>query len=359
MEKILVLYLSIGSGHQVGAEAIASALRTRSDAEVICRDPIAEQHKLISSIMNTANSLSTLIFPRLYTIVWRGGQARSITNFSARHGSVARQIRSVISAIRPDRIVSTHALPALIAAHYKRDFEYKIIGMVSDYGAHAYWGHPKVNRYCTPSQEAADDLIKRSVDSNKIQVTGLPIGPAQRPDRSNDGRLKVLIMTGGRRTGPYQLASNLIINALPKLDQLDLPIDITIITGSNRSVYDRILALKLQHPIKLLGLIDNVQARMSQSDIVVGKTGGMFIAEALASGAALIALTPGPGQETANADFLQKHHIAEICNKPTEFIDLMQRLVSDRNVLLAMQHAAQTFGRPNAADDVAQVVLTA
>jgi processive 1,2-diacylglycerol beta-glucosyltransferase len=361
MEKILVMYLSIGSGHQVGAEAIASALRHRSDADIICCDPVAERNTLLSSIMNTTNSLSAIIFPKLYTKIWKGGQVRSITNWTARHGSVARQIRSVIDAIRPDRIISTHAMPALIAAHYKRDSEYKIIGMVSDYGAHAYWGHPAVNRYCAPSQEAADDLIKRGVDSNKVQVTGLPIGSSPKPDRSSDpdGKLNVLMMTGGRRTGPYQLASNLIINALPVLDQLDLPIDITIITGSNRSVHERIQLMKLQQPIKLLGLINDVQARMAQSDILVGKTGGMFVAEALASGAALIALTPGPGQETANANFLQKHHIAEICRRPAEFIELMQRLVSDRSALLAMQQAAQNFGRPNAADDVAQVVLNA
>lgn len=357
MEKILVLYLSIGSGHQVGAEAIASTLRARSDAEVICRDPIAEQHTLISSIMNTANSLSTLIFPRLYTLIWRGGQARSITHFSARHGSVARQIRSAISAIQPDCVVSTHALPALIAAEYKRNADYKIIGVVSDYGAHAYWGHPQIDRYCTPSEEAADDLIKRGVASSKIQVTGLPIGPAPRPDRSTDGRLKILIMAGGRRAGPYQLASNLIIKTLPQLDQLNLPIHITLITGSNRSVHERIQTLKLKQPIELLGLVNDVQARMAHSDIVIGKTGGMFIAEALASGAALIALTPGPGQETANANFLIKHQAAVICNRSTEFVATLKKLVEDKSALANLQQASQNFGRPNAADDVAQVVL--
>ncbi len=360
MNTILVLYLSIGSGHQVGAEAIATALQSRSNAEAICRDPIAEHSPVLSSIMNTTNSLSAVIFPRWYTKVWSGGQARSITNWMARHGAVARRIRSVIEAIRPDAIVSTHSLPALIAAHYKRASAYKVIGVISDYGAHAYWPHPAVDRYCVPSPEAADDLIRRGIDSKRVSVTGLPIRSYPVPDRSAapDGKLKVLMLTGGRRTGPYQLASNLILNALPELDRFDLPIEITIVTGANRSVYQRLQAMKLQHPIELLGLVDNVQARMAQSDILVGKTGGVFVAEALASGAALIALTPGPGQETANANFLQKHHIAEVCNRPAEFIAALNQLVSDRTVLRQMQHAAKNFGRPNAADEVARVVLS-
>jgi processive 1,2-diacylglycerol beta-glucosyltransferase len=360
MNTVLVLYLSIGSGHQVGAEAITTALRSHSNAEVICRDPIAERSTLLSSIMNTTNSLSAVIFPRWYTKVWSGGQVRSITNWTARHGAVARRIRSVIDAIRPDAIVSTHSLPALIAAHYKRAAEYKIIGVISDYGAHAYWPHPAVDRYCTPSQEAADDLIKRGIDSRRVSVTGLPIRSYPVPDRSAapDGKLKVLMLTGGRRTGPYQLASNLIIKALPELDRLDLPIEITIVTGANRSVYEHLQSMKMRHPLELLGLVNDVQARMACADIVVGKTGGVFIAEALASGTALIALTPGPGQEMANANFLQKHHIAEICYRPAEFIELMQRLVSDHDALKQLQQAAKAFGRPNAADDVARVVLS-
>jgi processive 1,2-diacylglycerol beta-glucosyltransferase len=360
MNRILVLYLSIGSGHQVGAEAIAAALRSHSTAEVICRDPIAEHSTLLSSIMNTSNSLSAVIFPRLYTKIWSGGQARSITNWTARHGSVACEIRSVIDAIQPDAIVSTHALPALIAAHYKRDSEYKIIGMISDYGAHAYWPHPAVDRYCTPSVEAANDLIKRGIDPKRVSVTGLPIRSYPVPDRSAapDGRLKVLILTGGRRSGPYQLASNLIITALPDLDRLDLPIEITIVTGANQSVHQHLASLKLRHPIELAGLVDDVQARMAHADIVVGKTGGMMVAESLASGAALIALTPGPGQETANANFLKKHQLSIICNRPAEFIAALNQLVSDRTALRQLQRTAKNFGRPNAADDVARVVLS-
>lgn len=357
MGKILVIYLSIGSGHQVGADAIASALRNRSEGEVICRDPIAERSRLISSIMNTANSLSAVVFPGLYMKVWSGGQMRSITNWSARHGSVAREIRSVIDSIQPCRIVSTHAMPALIAAYHKRNSDYKVIGVISDYGAHAYWPHPAIDQYCTPSQAAADDLIKRGIDSKKIQVTGLPIGPTPKPNQSSTGRLKVLIMIGGRRAGPYQLASNLIINALPKLDRLNLPIDITIITGTNRAAYNHIQSMNLQQPIELLGLVNDVQLRMAKAHILVGKTGGMFVAEALASGAALISLTPGPGQETANANFLQNNHIAEICRRPNEFIEVMLRLVSDQTELTQMQQAAQNFGRPNAADEVARIVL--
>lgn len=59
MPRILVLYLSIGSGHQVAAEAITAALR-RANAEAICTDPIAERSRVWISLMNLGNSLSGL-----------------------------------------------------------------------------------------------------------------------------------------------------------------------------------------------------------------------------------------------------------------------------------------------------------
>lgn len=371
MEKILVTYLSIGSGHQAGAEAVAAALRARSKAEVICRDPIAERSGLLSSMLNISNALSTLIFPRLYTRVWSGGQARSIMNWAAQHGWAARVIRSAIDAIQPDRIVGTHALPVLIAAHYKRHSAYKVIGVITDFGAHAYWPHLAVDHYCVPSLEAADDLIQRGIDSKKVHMTGLPIRScsalnshaAGQSDTGRSfistGKLNVLMLAGGRRVGPYQLAANLIIKSLPQIDRLDLPIEITIVTGANRSAYQRLQALNLRQPIELLGLVDDMPARMARADVVVGKTGGVMIAETLASGAALIALTPGPGQEAANASFLKKHQIAAVCQRPDELIETLRQLADNRELLRHSQQAAKNFGRLNAADEVAQVVLNA
>jgi len=352
MLRILVLYLSIGSGHQVAAEAITAALR-RANVEAICTDPIAEHSRVWISLMNLGNSLSGLMIPRLYNKLWSNGRASPLTNWMTTHGFAVHPIRSAIDAIKPDRIVCTHALPARVAAQHKRQAQ--VIGVVTDFGAHAYWPHPLIDRYCVPVDDVGADLIKRGIDLQRIHVTGLPtLTRLDRAGRSND-RVNVLIVIGGRRAGPYRRAAQLIIKALP---QLDLPIRITIVTGANQTAHRQLSSLKLPDSIELLGIVDDLPTRLSRADIVIGKPGGVLTAEVLAAGAAFIAITPGPGQETANAEFLQRHLLAMICHRPDELINAVVQLAADTALRQHMQQAAQHFGRPNAADDVAQIVLS-
>ncbi len=397
MPKVLVLYLSIGSGHQVAAEAIASALHRRG-VDTICRDPIAERSRTLIRLMNVGNSLNGRMMPRLYDRWWSNGRASSLTNWLTSHSWIAPHIRSVIDAIRPDRIVCTHALPARVVASHKRSAQ--VIGVITDFGAHAYWPHPAIDRYCVPCDDAAADLIRNGVDLYRIHVTGLPIHPLVTPhlpvsvdvasaSRRSDpipsqaevasqtsnspptplggvghgqtlamtSRLNILIVIGGRRAGPYQRAARMIIGALPTLDQFDRPIGITIVTGSNRSPYREIRAMKLLHPIELLGLVDDLPTRLSRADVVIGKPGGVLTAEVLASGAAFIAIAPGPGQETANASFLRRHQLAVICDRSDELQTAITRLASDADLRSILRHAMRQFARPNAADEVAQAVL--
>ncbi len=366
MPKVLVLYLSIGSGHQVAAEAIASALHRRG-VDTICRDPIAERSRTLIRLMNIGNSLNGRVMPRLYDRWWSNGRASSLTNWLTSHSWIAPHIRSMIDAIQPDRIVCTHALPARMAASHKRSA--LVIGVITDFGAHAYWPHPAIDRYCVPCDDAAADLIRRGVDLHRIHVTGLPIHPPVTPHLSvgagvghgqtlaMTSRLNFLIVIGGRRAGPYQRAARMIIGALPTLDRLDRPIGITIVTGSNRSPYREIRVMKLLHAIELLGLVDDLPARLSRADVVIGKPGGVLTAEVLASGAAFIAIAPGPGQETANANFLRRHQLAVICDRSDELLTAITQLASNADFRSTLQHAARQFARPNAADEVAQAVL--
>ena len=357
-------YLSIGSGHQVVAEAIAEALRCRRHVDVICRDPVAERHGRLTNLMNLGNSLSAVMFSRLYTRVWNGGQAGLMTKWIAAHGPIANGIRSAIDAARPSRIVCTHGMPAWVAAQYlRRGARPQLVGVVSDFGAHTYWPNPLIDRYCVPADEIRLDLIERGIDPQIIHVTGVPVRTYPRSvklaERSSSARPRVLIVIGGRRAGPYRRAARLVAVALPQIDRCDLPIDITIVTGANQWAYRQLseLRLRLRHPIELLGLVNDVPRRLTEADILIGKTGGAITAEALATGTPFIALTPGPGQETANADFLRRHQLDLICSRPEELVKALAQLATDPEHLHAFQQRIQAHGRPDAAEAVARVVL--
>jgi processive 1,2-diacylglycerol beta-glucosyltransferase len=205
-------------------------------------------------------------------------------------------------------------------------------------------------------------LIRRGVDPYRIYITGLPIknnitGPQPMETGAMTQRLNVLIVIGGRRAGPYRHAAQIVVKALPQLDRLLLPIRVTIVTGANRAADRQLRRWQPQQPVERLSLVDDLPARLSRADIVIGKPGGVLTAEVLASGAAFIALAPGPGQETANAHFLQQHQLALMCDRPDQLIDSVTQLVSNTDLRLRLQNAARRYGRPAAADTAARMIL--
>jgi processive 1,2-diacylglycerol beta-glucosyltransferase len=343
--RVLVLYLSIGSGHQAAAQAVAAALAPR--ASVTCTDPIGARHPRLLGALNLGNSLTACVAAR-YQRAWAGPPSPIVAALAAR--GLLRAITETIHAIRPDRIVATHALPARLAAQTGGA---PVTGVLTDYGAHGYWLHPQIDRYCVPHADVALDLMRRGVAASQITVTGLPISRPVVAARSVSPP-HVLMVIGGRRRGPYRRAAGCVIGALENLHRLDRPIGVTIVTGANTRAYRKVLGFKSITP---LGLIDDLPGRLAGADIVAGKPGGVFTAEVLAAGAAFIALTPGPGQETANANFLQRHAAALRADSPAELLAALQQLMADPARCAALQARARELARPDAADAVAQLIL--
>ena len=343
--RVLVLYLSVGSGHQAAAQAVAAALAPR--AAVTCVDPIGARHPGLLRALNLGNSLTAYAAGR-YQHAWSGPPSAAVDALAAR--GLLRAITEAVRAARPDRIVATHALPARLAAQAA---DAPVTGVLTDYGVHGYWPHPQIDRYCVPHADVALELERRGVATAKIAITGLPIarsiGAARPADPSG-----VLMVIGGRRRGPYRRAVNCVLDALKSLDRLEQPIGVTIVAGANTRAYRQLLGFKSITP---LGLIDDLPDRLARAQIVVGKPGGAFVAEVLAAGAAFIALTPGPGQEAANALFLQRHAAALRADSPAALLAALQELGADPARRAALRTRARDLARPRAADAVAQVIL--
>ena len=58
--------------------------------------------------------------------------------------------------------------------------------------------------------------------------------------------------------------------------------------------------------VRILGFTDKVPELMKISNIVVTKPGGLTTSESLASGLPILVISPIPGQEEENAQFLEE-----------------------------------------------------
>jgi processive 1,2-diacylglycerol beta-glucosyltransferase len=99
---------------------------------------------------------------------------------------------------------------------------------------------------------------------------------------------------------------------------------------------------------------------MSVSDVLISKPGGLTVAEALSSELPIILYRPIPGQEEANARFLQEKGAALCACSTTEVLAFVRALFFDRDheLFLRLRQNIRKLKRPLAADAIAKSVLS-
>jgi UDP-N-acetylglucosamine:LPS N-acetylglucosamine transferase len=90
--------------------------------------------------------------------------------------------------------------------------------------------------------------------------------------------------------------------------------------------------------------------------VVVGKPGGITVAEALACGRPLLATRSLGGQEGFNVDFLTRHEVGGLV-ADGELLERVDALFRDREGLQNMQRRAWLLGQRDGAAKVAQLAL--
>jgi UDP-N-acetylglucosamine--N-acetylmuramyl-(pentapeptide) pyrophosphoryl-undecaprenol N-acetylglucosamine transferase len=202
-------------------------------------------------------------------------------------------------------------------------------------------------------------------------VTGTPIrdttaiGRAdarKRLDLPADARV-VLIFGGSQAVRRFNLA---VAEALPRVVDRGHVIHVTGDAG-----YAEALAGRERLPIELRSryrphpfLRDDMLAALVAADLVVGRAGSSTLAEVTALGIPSV-IVPYPhaaGHQLANAQVLVGAGAARLVADEAfdaEALVVAADLLADEGTLAAMSLAARTFGRPGAADAVAELVMAA
>jgi processive 1,2-diacylglycerol beta-glucosyltransferase len=236
------------------------------------------------------------------------------------------------------------------------------------------WLRGSPDRYFVPSETTRDRLERLRPGSAAITtVTGIPVDPActdavtraeARVQLGRDGGApSVVLMSGGIGGGPIARAMEVLLTAgSPGGAQVDL----TVVCGRNERARKRCLASLNGKPAKgadaqVLGYVphDEFLLRLRAADIIVGKPGGVTMAEALACGAPMIIYRPMliPGQEEDNAAFLLDTGSAIKADGPDDLRQTVAGLLSTPERLARMQANALAASRPGAAFAIADALL--
>lgn len=365
--KILLIYVSAGSGHRSAAIALERTFALDGDStEIKVIDALdytnpAYKKVYVSTYLNLVKNI-----PELWGYIYKNYDSRKVSSEVEKLRKTfdkfnTQKLFKFVYEYEPDAVIGTHFLPLQIVSHLKSQGKIKTIsmGIVTDYGAHSLWMQDKVDLYFVPTEEVKRELNRFGQSIEKIKVTGIPVDPVfnEKPDKGfirekigiTNGRTTLLLLSGGYGIGPIK-------DFILSFKNTNLPIQLLVVAGKNTKLIKEIVNLSINIPLKVFGFVDNINELMEISDIIVTKPGGLTSSEILVKGKPMIVLDPIPGQEQRNCEYLLEQGVATRLYDPLDAPYKIAELLSNKEKLKNMKENAEKIAQPNAAIDIVKQV---
>lgn len=274
---------------------------------------------------------------------------------------IARRLHAHLEALAPDVVVATQMIPAALfsAVKTRHGLDVPALGVVTDFGMHDVWLQPGINGYCVPHESIA---ARHGADSKAISflAIGMPLMPTFNrlpSQREARGQLHldldvpvVLVLGGGLGLGVDTLATRLLADTSQ--------VHLLVLAGHSASILATLNALAVQYPgrIRAWGWTERVEVFLRAADVVVGKPGGLTVAEVLACGRPLLVTCCLQGQESFNVRFLEQHNVGRLVSE-SELPAALEVLLMNPTLLAEIQDRAWALGRRDGAAGVAEASL--
>ena len=337
------------------------------DAEIKSINAFGYTYPILEKVVNKAYMGVIKRTPKVWDYLYDNPKVikRSALIKNFLHKGSYRKLDALFKEFQPDTVVCTQAFPCGMVADYKRtnQLDLTLIGVLTDYAPHLFWLNKGVDYYVVPSEDAKERFVSQGISQESVKVFGIPIrSKFSEKENRNAIALKlgldlripvILIMGGGQGLGPIK-------EVVSSLMRSSMNMQLIVIAGTNKKLIEW-LEEKIKETTKKIIFYEyatNVDELMEVATLIVTKPGGMTTAEALAKGLPMAIVNPIPGQEALNTNFLIKKGIGiHITNMDSVSVEI-ERLLKSPDRLKAMSRAALAEGKPHAAMDIAQLIMS-
>ena len=359
--RVMILYASVGTGHQAAAEALKSWFELEHpDTEATVRDVLGYTPRWVARCIVGSYLFMARSAPSLWGWLYRKTDKTSrhswIWNFF--HGILCKMYLSrLIKDIKDNEveaIVATHffALPALIK---KMDFHIPLYYVNTDFMTHALQRYPSFAGWYVGCERAIDQYRAEGITVG-VHCLGIPVAPvySDPPKREecfsplilDPSRPVVLLLGGGIGVGALEEITE-SFTAYPHIQLL-------VICGTHHQMEKKLKEkyYPFREYIRIMGFVDFMPHCYSVADLVILKPGGLCSAEALAMGRPLLLMEPLPGQERFNADYLLEQGVALRLYENRRAGWYVKELLKEPSLLQRLGQRSAQVGRPYAGKEI-------
>lgn len=369
-------------GHVTPVAAVLKEIRAerpRAELRFWCDNKFAPQARSIMEKLDPSLPVQTIVagkFRRYHhltviqQLLWPSLVLKNLGDaFLVAAGFIQSFVKLLVW--RPDVVFTKGGyvcLPVGLAAHILR-----IPLVIHDSDAHPGLTNRVLSRWATYIGTGAP-LEYYSYPADKTHYVGIPVTSEFHPFSARQQRnakkewgiepTRPLIVVTGGGLGAKRI-NDAVGEVLRPLQQLG---SVVIVAG--KAQYDElrsILPEDSEH-FQLYPFVNNMHSLLGAADVVIARAGATTILELAALGKPTI-LVPNAkltgGHQLKNAAVYEQADAAVVLNeeamveKPKLLVDEVKKLLNNPNDTLAMTKRFSTFARPDAARDMAALILTA
>lgn len=366
--RILLLYIAAATGHRQAAEVIRQTLRKLyPEAEVRRENLYQYGNSFLRYLLDSLYNAIIRLVPWFWDLIWDSKGVYWLTyglrSFLYRLNYL-RLYREVILPFNPQIVICTHNIPCALCSVIKKakGANYLLAAVPTDFCLHSYWFYDNVDAYFVSHKGLKKKLVERGAEPGKIKITGIPISlNFSKSHNSKELREKwgleedlftILLMGGGQGIGsPKEI--------ILALDKSHLPVQLLVVTGTNRRLRKKIqkIQAKVNFPLKALGYTKQIDELMEVSHLLISKPGGLTTAEALAKEIPLGIFDSLAGQERRNKKFLLEKEIAFELKSKGDIVRLVRNLMEHSFDMENWRNRVKDLARPKAAEEITQTVM--
>jgi len=337
--KILILHTSVGGGIRATAENVAEQLENSGLYEVRNCDVEQVETGAYPSMIRNAYLAILDHFSTLWGFLYNSKIVLFLTlplrKFFASFKS--GNVLEILREFQPAIVISTGVVSSSIMAYLKSKGLYrgKFVIVFSDYHLHRFWLHDEADLYICNIQKQVEELKKHLIAESKIRLTGTIIADKFFNEVSRAQALEqlglltsmpVVLLGGAGRARSFMKEVFLQLLRSPRSFQ------IAVICGRNLKLKEELsqITAPSPHPVKILGFVDNMELWMSAASVLVYKTGGPSMAEAVIKKLPIVFVDVRPGHEQKNLEYLTAHGIGQYARISREATFMVEQILDGR-----------------------------
>lgn len=343
---------------------------TNIEIEII--DCMRYINKVVNKVTTGAYNEMAKDIPKLWGKVYAGSQKGLLSSVSKESNKLmARKLFKLIIEYKPDLIISTHPFSTQMVSYLKKKghLNCELATILTDFSMHTQWliGNEYGNYFFVANSKMEEQLINYGVDSKKIHVTGIPLSSKFKRKIDNNETFKLFDLKPEKRTilffggGEFGLGKERTVQILDSLIRNVPDYQIVAIAGKNEKMkkkFEEVVEKENAiNRVRVLGFTDKVPELMEIAEIVVTKPGGLTTSESLASGLPMLVISPIPGQEEENAQFLEEKGVGIWLKKEQEPDEVIKELFNNEEKIKKMKERVKLFAKKDSTESICKILL--